>query len=39
MKCIMVPDLLQPDDEIKALADMVVPSLTELKELFAEGNI
>ena len=39
MKCIMVPDLLQPDDEIKALADMFVPSLTELKELFAEGNI
>jgi hypothetical protein len=28
----MVPDLLQPDDEIKELADQVLPSLNEVLE-------
>ena len=29
---IMVPDLVQPDDEIRALADQVFPSLKEVLE-------
>ena len=29
---IMVPDILQPDDEIRGLADVVLPSLFEVKE-------
>jgi HAD superfamily hydrolase (TIGR01509 family) len=29
---IMVPDILQPDDEIRGLAEVVLPSLFEVKE-------
>ena len=32
MHPIMVPDILQPDDEIKGLAEVVLPSLFEVKE-------
>ena len=39
MKCIMVPDLVQPDDETRNMTEMVVPSLTDLKELFEAGKI
>ena len=34
MTAIMVPDLLQPDEEIRALADFVLPSLTEVQQVF-----
>lgn len=36
MHPVMVPDILQPDDEIKALAEVVLPSLTEAKEFLSE---
>ena len=29
---IMVPDILQPDEEINGLAEVVLPSLFEVKE-------
>ena len=32
MHPIMVPDILQPDEEIRGLADVVLPSLLEVKE-------
>lgn len=31
MKTVMVPDLIEPDDEIKAMCDLVLGSLNELK--------
>ena len=34
MTAIMVPDLLQPDEEIRALADFVLPSLAEVQQVF-----
>ena len=33
---IMVPDLVQPDDEIRNLADKVLPSLNEVLKLFKQ---
>lgn len=32
LSCIMVPDIKQPDDEIRALACCILPSLVEVKE-------
>ena len=34
-RTLMVPDLLEPDDEIRALAEAVFPSLIEVKEYLA----
>ena len=31
MKTVMVPDLIEPDDEIKAMCDLILGSLNELK--------
>lgn len=39
MHPIMVPDLLQPDDCIRALAEVVLPSLFEVKEYFSKRII
>ena len=36
MTAVMVPDLLQPDDEIRALADEVLPSLLAVRAKIAE---
>ncbi len=33
---IMVPDLIQPDDEIRGLADVVLPSLNEVLDSFRD---
>ena len=33
---IMVPDLVQPDEEIRNLADKVLPSLNEVLKLFKQ---
>ena len=38
MKVIMVPDLLQPDDEIRSLAFAVKPSLIEVLEWIKERD-
>lgn len=38
MKPIMVPDILQPDEEIKSLAQWIFPSLMEVKHFF-ENNL
>lgn len=35
MHAIMVPDILQPDDEINGLAEVVLPSLFEVREYLA----
>lgn len=35
---IMVPDLVQPDEEIRSLADRVEPSLDDVRELFLRQN-
>lgn len=35
MHPVMVPDILQPDDEIKGLAQVVLPSLLEVKDYLA----
>lgn len=36
MHPIMVPDILQPDEEIKGLAEVVLPSLTDVKDYLIE---
>jgi len=36
MHPIMVPDILQPDEEIRGLAEAVLPSLFEVKEFFED---
>ncbi len=33
----MVPDLMQPDDEMKALADQILPSLNDVKAFLENG--
>ena len=38
MTAIMVPDLLQPDEEIAALADLVLPSLLDVMEKIKERD-
>lgn len=35
---LMVPDLLEPDEEIRGMAEAVFPSLYEVLELFREGT-
>ena len=39
MQCVMIPDLLQPDDEISSLADYIMPSLDELKKQMESDNL
>ena len=34
MRCVMIPDQIQPDDEIKSLAWKIVPSLSDIISLF-----
>ena len=34
---VMVPDMVQPDDEIKGLADVILPSLNEVLDRFFGG--
>ena len=36
MHPIMVPDIIQPDEEIKGLAEVVLPSLNEVQEYLSE---
>jgi HAD superfamily hydrolase (TIGR01509 family) len=36
-KVIMVPDIVLPDEEMRALADYIFPSLNEVQEFFAKG--
>jgi beta-phosphoglucomutase-like phosphatase (HAD superfamily) len=36
-KVIMVPDIVMPDEEMRALADYIFPSLREVQEFFAKG--
>ncbi|MCH3971670.1 MAG: HAD family phosphatase [Oscillospiraceae bacterium] len=38
MFTVMVPDLLQPSDEIRGMADAVLPSLREIAPLFEKRN-
>ncbi|MBQ3264670.1 MAG: HAD family phosphatase [Ruminococcus sp.] len=38
MHPIMVPDILQPDDEIRELAEVVLPSLIEVRDYLEEKN-
>lgn len=38
MHPIMVPDILQPDEEIRGLAEVVLPSLFEVKEYLSKAN-
>lgn len=35
---VMVPDLLEPDDEMREKADLIVPGLNEAKEFFEKEN-
>lgn len=37
MKCIMVPDLVEPDDEMKKISKIILPSLFEVKDYFIEN--
>ncbi len=39
MRPVMVPDLYQPNPEIAALAHAVYPSLNEVREAFADGEL
>ena len=39
MHPIMVPDQLQPDEEMKALAEFIVPSLADVQKLAAAGSL
>ena len=38
MTAVMVPDQLEPDEEIRALADLVLPSLLDVKEWIKNGS-
>jgi len=38
MTAVMVPDQLEPDEEIRALADLVLPSLLDVKEWIENGS-
>lgn len=38
MTAVMVPDQLEPDEEIRTLADLVLPSLLDVKEWIKNGS-
>lgn len=38
IRCVMVPDMIQPDSEISALAWKIIPSLAELKQTLEDSE-